>query len=395
MLEKPKRAKQLNNQDRQLPATIQELINRYDLENKDIYKFLDYLVDNINNKANTGEGSVAGDTLPIGAVIEWNSDIIPENWLLCNGQAVNREEYSELFEILGVAYGEGDGSTTFNLPNYKGRVAAGKDESDNDFNTLGKQGGEKTHRLTYNEMPKHGHNTQGFNRTHTGISDGGESMSRHRLEGDPVDWGIVLEAGGDQPHNNLQPYIITNFIIKAKQSSGLVATVIDSLKSNSPTDGLSANQGRILNEKSSKHIVTAYLPQQVYSITKRFQLIPLDVFSISGNKLSLENNSIKIGKGASKVLVSAIVFYQDYDTTTAYLYPRINVNGTSVVKAITSRCGDTTRYQSVTFPPFIMNVNEGDLITLSSGEISPSDNGSVRGYDQEELCTYMTVEVVE
>ena len=48
MLEKPKRAKQLNNQDRQLPATIQELINRYDLENKDIYKFLDYLVDNIN-----------------------------------------------------------------------------------------------------------------------------------------------------------------------------------------------------------------------------------------------------------------------------------------------------------------------------------------------------------
>lgn len=48
MLEKPKRAKQLNNQDRQIPATIQELINRYDLENKDIYKFLDYLVDNIN-----------------------------------------------------------------------------------------------------------------------------------------------------------------------------------------------------------------------------------------------------------------------------------------------------------------------------------------------------------
>ena len=48
MLEKPKRVKQLNNQDRQLPATIQELINRYDLENKDIYKFLDYLVDSIN-----------------------------------------------------------------------------------------------------------------------------------------------------------------------------------------------------------------------------------------------------------------------------------------------------------------------------------------------------------
>ena len=272
MLEKPKRAKQLNNQDRQLPATIQELINRYDLENKDIYKFLDYLVDNINNKTATGEGSVSGDTLPIGAIIEWNSDIIPENWLLCNGQAVNREEYSELFEILGVAYGEGDGSTTFNLPNYKGRVAVGKDESDTDFNTLGKQGGEKKHTLTTDEMPKHGHNTQGFNRTHTGISDGGESMSRHKVEGDPVDGGVVLEAGGDQPHNNLQPYIITNFIIKAKQSSGLVATVIDSLKSNSSTDGLSANQGRILNNKISKNIlwennnVTSEFPAQTITL---------------------------------------------------------------------------------------------------------------------------------
>ena len=53
MLEKPKRPKQLNNQDRQLPATIQELVNRYDLENKNIYKFLDYLVDNINSNKNT------------------------------------------------------------------------------------------------------------------------------------------------------------------------------------------------------------------------------------------------------------------------------------------------------------------------------------------------------
>ena len=80
MLEKPKRAKQLNNQDRQLPATIQELINRYDLENKDIYKFLDYLVDSINNKTSTGEGSVAGDTLPIGAVVDYDGKTVPSNW---------------------------------------------------------------------------------------------------------------------------------------------------------------------------------------------------------------------------------------------------------------------------------------------------------------------------
>lgn len=50
MIEKPKRKKQLNNQDRQIPANIQELINRYDLDNKDIYDFLDYLVNYLNER---------------------------------------------------------------------------------------------------------------------------------------------------------------------------------------------------------------------------------------------------------------------------------------------------------------------------------------------------------
>lgn len=50
MLEKPKRPKQLNNQDRKIPANIQELINRYDLDNKDIYDYLDYLVKYLNER---------------------------------------------------------------------------------------------------------------------------------------------------------------------------------------------------------------------------------------------------------------------------------------------------------------------------------------------------------
>lgn len=50
MIEKPKRQKQLNNQDRQLPSNIQELINRYDLDNTKIYEFLDYLIDYLNER---------------------------------------------------------------------------------------------------------------------------------------------------------------------------------------------------------------------------------------------------------------------------------------------------------------------------------------------------------
>lgn len=57
------------------------------------------------------------------------------------------------------------------------------------------------------------------------------------------------DAGGGEPHNILQPYQVHNYIIKAKQSSGVVATVVDNLNSTSTTDALSANQGKIINEK--------------------------------------------------------------------------------------------------------------------------------------------------
>ena len=56
-------------------------------------------------------------------------------------------------------------------------------------------------------------------------------------------------TGGGEPHNILQPYIVQNYIIKAKQSAGVVATVVDGLNSTSATNALSANQGKVLNEK--------------------------------------------------------------------------------------------------------------------------------------------------
>lgn len=173
---------------------------------------------------------VSGDTLPIGAVIEWDSDTIPVNWLLLNGQAVSRSEYKELFALYGTRYGAGDGSTTFNLPNRKTRVPVGKDSSDSDFNTLGKTGGEKTHTLTLEELP-----------TATLINAAGSIAVGSGS-------GTVKSRTQSGEHNNLQPYIVTNFIVKAKQSAGVVATVVDSLKNDSKTDALSANQGKVLDE---------------------------------------------------------------------------------------------------------------------------------------------------
>ena len=213
------------------------------------------------SKVGTGKGGVTGDTLPIGAVIEWNSDIIPANWLLCNGQEVSRTDYAELFEILGTTYGEGDGSTTFNLPNRKGNVAVGKNEDDEDLDTLGKTGGEKDHTLTIDEMPSHDHQKADEWGTASN-SYGYTNVWHYSAEILKTDVNIRTgKTGGGEAHNNLQPYTVANFIIKAKQSAGLVATVVNSLQSDSEVDGLSAKQGKVLNEKITN--ATTYSTEEI------------------------------------------------------------------------------------------------------------------------------------
>ena len=82
----------------------------------------------INGESILGSGDLAitgGSLLPIGAVIAYSGTIAPKNWLLCNGDAVSRETYADLFNLIGVTYGNGDGSTTFNLPNYQGKFILG------------------------------------------------------------------------------------------------------------------------------------------------------------------------------------------------------------------------------------------------------------------------------
>ena len=103
--------------------------------------------------------AVVSDTLPIGTIMEWPSDTAPVNYLLCDGQAVSRTTYSLLFSKIGTLYGGGDGATTFNVPNIKGRAAVGKDASQTEFDTLGETGGEKAHTLTVAEIPAHQHST--------------------------------------------------------------------------------------------------------------------------------------------------------------------------------------------------------------------------------------------
>lgn len=194
-------------------------------------------------------GQASGDTLPIGSIMPYPKATAPENWLICDGSAISRTDYSELFNAIGTTFGEGDGSTTFNLPNIKGRTIVGLDTDDTDFNTIGKTLGEKTHTLTIAEMPEHNHkqSLDGGNSGNSGNAAYSWSIpaNQYLYTGDD----LAGKTGGSQPHNNIQPSFIGVYIIKAKQSAGVVATVVDSLESTSATDALSAKQGKALNDK--------------------------------------------------------------------------------------------------------------------------------------------------
>ena len=194
-----------------------------------------------------------GDSMPIGATIEWFGTDIPSNFLELNGQEISRTTYKELFDIVGTVFGSGNGTTTFNLPNKKGRMSIGLNPDDTDFNTLGKKGGSKTHLMTINELVNHTHPIA------YGGSQTGESEAVVGSNGvvNPDNRTIIKAEGQNQPFNIMNPYIVSKFIVKAKNSTGYVkqgANVIANLDSSSDTDALSASMGKELKSRNPNRI---------------------------------------------------------------------------------------------------------------------------------------------
>lgn len=166
--------------------------------------------------------------LPAGAIIQWGGATAPVNWLLCDGSAVSRTTYASLFAAIGTTYGTGNGTTTFNLPDLRGRVPVGKNGGS--FGTLGATGGAETHTLTAAQLPS----ITGDVRLHGGESgsvlwqpNGVFSTSDIRSNEYKTSGGVSNGAssvgpllrfnngGQGQAHNNLQPYQVVNYIIKA------------------------------------------------------------------------------------------------------------------------------------------------------------------------------------
>ena len=158
--------------------------------------------------------------MPTGSIMSFAGSSAPTGYLLCDGAAISRSTYSTLFGLLATTYGAGDGSTTYNIPDLRGRVIAGQDDMGGasanrltgltggvDGDVLGGSGGTETHTLSTAEMPSHTHS---YNRT-TNVTAGGSTA----IEDGPVTGTATSSAtGGGGAHNNVQPTFILNYIIK-------------------------------------------------------------------------------------------------------------------------------------------------------------------------------------
>ena len=191
-----------------------------------------------------------GDTFPIGAYAFIAGEQTPTNWLRCDGQAVSRTEYADLFNVIGTTYGAGDGSTTFNLPNVnlENRTLVGS-SGDGEF-ALGNTMGEKEHTLTVNELPKHKPSIL-LNTNDSNVS-GSAVNYQATTKGRFYSSDTFQNIGGGQSHNNMQPSIAAICIIKAKQSVGIVGNKADTI--NSQDDNAWVNAKTIKNYVDGKNI---------------------------------------------------------------------------------------------------------------------------------------------
>jgi microcystin-dependent protein len=167
---------------------------------------------------------VTGPRTPVGVTIEDNSTTPLSGYLEEDGTAISRADYSGLFARLSTTFGVGDGSTTFNKPDSRGRTAINVDGSANritaastnggNADTLGGVGGAETHTLSTAETPAHTHTQQVGD--DSGVSG---TLSPNLIQQDSLDSVLVSGAetastGSGGAHSNTQPWIAEYWIVK-------------------------------------------------------------------------------------------------------------------------------------------------------------------------------------
>jgi microcystin-dependent protein len=158
----------------------------------------------------------------VGEIRVFAGNYAPRGWLSCDGATLQIPMYQALFAVIGVQYG-GDGVRTFQLPDLRARVAMGMGAGPNlTARVMGRSGGEASVTLLASEMPNHTHTPNCQSLTNQTTPAGAvwastPPRSGAKMYADAVDTPMsplaASPSGGDQPHNNLQPYLALNFII--------------------------------------------------------------------------------------------------------------------------------------------------------------------------------------
>ena len=191
------------------------------------------------NEANDGWiviGKFANNTntsaTPAGAILQFAGSTAPDGWLICNGDTVSRSTYANLFAAIGEAYGAGNGSTTFKIPDLRGRVPVGAGQGSGLSNrVLAVSGGQQSAALSINQIPAHTHfmfadasvsNNTGFTTATTqvpkegGILGDASQDHKYRMKSTTVaaSLGKTSSVGSSSAVGRMQPFLVVNHIIK-------------------------------------------------------------------------------------------------------------------------------------------------------------------------------------